>query len=340
MSHGNDWHPMADEALAAFVRLVNFIDGERAVSRQAARAYVRKLPFYNETVLVRDADRYPPVYYLGRKDVFRRLDGSSAPILEANAVESIALGEDNVLDYLRFFCLFVHGDEGAFTLIRSVSELFDLRWMDRVVRDELAGTIRPPSLLGRDEDKGVFQCEAFVLYGDDLFKAEFVVAPHGAVEMVTDEQVAVFDKFAVPDYVTAAARAKGVPAAVAAIIHRGMLDDGDSPLHARYEHVMDTELDCYIRYREFEFWEAEPIRQEVLDAAAVAHPASWTHRLDFIEDALARFVELQHAIYDGVPQEHTERLKAEARQLYPGRLHDQIEYVEAGAENYRAGSSD
>lgn len=192
--HG--WRPITGSALAAFTKAVNPPGGPRSATTQTAS--VKPLPFYKGTALVRvmDPDERngdQAIYYLDRGGTFSRLDGSSVPIHDANALEPVDLSEDNILDYLHFFCRFVQGDEGPFQLVRDARELAALRDIDDNDYAELAGLVRPPSLYGRGQD-GSFLCEGCVLYGDGLFRAQFAVAPHGTVEMLEHEQIGGFEK--------------------------------------------------------------------------------------------------------------------------------------------------
>ena len=51
------------------------------------------------------------------------LDGTSSPVHATNEAESLALTEETLHDYIRFFLYFVRADSGAFALIESESEL-------------------------------------------------------------------------------------------------------------------------------------------------------------------------------------------------------------------------
>lgn len=154
---------------------------------------MKTLPFYADTVLVRVSHPgrpggTPVFFYLDRNGFLGRLDGRSSTIHRANDLDPINLDDDNILAYLRFFCGFVHSDEGPFNLLSGMGDLFDFQGMDEKARAAIAGTIRPPTLLGRDDD-GAFLCEAFVLYGAAVFEARFAVAPNGMVQMLTDDPV-------------------------------------------------------------------------------------------------------------------------------------------------------
>lgn len=77
----------------------------------------------------------------------------------------------------------------------------------------------------------------------------------------------------------------------------------------------------------FDFGEAAPVRQRILDHAAAQFPDSWTYQLTTIELEIEHFHKLKEAAFDGVPPDYVERLKAEAAELFRG-FFDQLNYVE------------
>src|SRR5207244_4285055 len=85
------------------------------------------LPFYESHVLVelRFAGGGGPerVFGLHGADATRWLDGSSGPIHDTNAAESLELTDDTVHDYVRLFLYFVRGDSSPFVLIEAPDEL-------------------------------------------------------------------------------------------------------------------------------------------------------------------------------------------------------------------------
>jgi hypothetical protein len=173
MDVDDNWLPLTVEAAALYG------------AAHLGNVRMKRLPFYKETVLVRTAEG--AAHFLARPGVLTPLDGSSIPIHEANALEPVDLHDGNVLDYLDFFCAFVQGDEGPFHLLTDMGELFDFQAIDERARAALAGTIRPPSLVERDEDDGSFLCEAFVIYGGAVFAARFSISSHGMVKMLTND---------------------------------------------------------------------------------------------------------------------------------------------------------
>lgn len=203
MDDESDWVQMTDEAtLMTFVESIHSPDVLHEVSGEETIISLRPLSFYRDIVLVRvvnsEPDRNPASYYLHKKGVLFRLNGSAIPIHEVSATEPVRLDESNVLDYLRFFCRFVHGPDGAFWLLRDARELCRLKSIGKESLAKLEEVFRPPVLLEHRGDS--FLCQGFIFYGDDLFKARFSVTPLGKVDMLSDEPI---DGFASSEWLSA-----------------------------------------------------------------------------------------------------------------------------------------
>lgn len=181
-------HRMLDpEAIASLVQRLDRIDSKGAIS-QKTKGEVFALPFYPGLDLIRltDPDWAPLgvcVYFIQRDGELYRLNGTSPPIHEVNAKNSLRLTEAVVGDYLRFFCFFVRGEDGPFLICEDPA--------DPLIPTDAPGIAEyaePPRLFGVDEE-GKFRLSATVLYGDGLFTADFLVDPTGMVRMVNDDKV-------------------------------------------------------------------------------------------------------------------------------------------------------
>ncbi len=195
MYEDNKWQIVEGAATEPFVKSVNPIAGKHMVSVGSAKIEWRQLPFYKNVALVRVADSswdkgIGPFWFLAKQGQMFHLDGSSTPIHEANELAPVEITEENALDYLRFFCYFVHGDEGPFLIIEDIEDdAFDHSKMDDAMRKVIEGSIQPASYEGKNE-KGEFQTTGMVLYGDALFAARFSMTENGLIEMTDDEPIA------------------------------------------------------------------------------------------------------------------------------------------------------
>lgn len=194
MYNDDNWTPVEGEYLQGFLDQINPIDGKYKVSTQTTKVVWRPLPFYENVVLVRVQDSmWSPshlnIYYLTEQGNLYRLNGTSPPIHEVNAKAPVKVTEENVLEYLRFFCFFVRGEEGPFLIAEDLNSPDMPKNMDAQTRSVVEGTIRPATFEGMNE-QGHFLCDAVVFYANALFIANFAVQPTGMIEMLDDEPIA------------------------------------------------------------------------------------------------------------------------------------------------------
>jgi hypothetical protein len=193
-----DWQHVDGEELERLLKLVNAIGGKPMANAASARVARSVPPFYGNTQLVMlDDDAWlpetGPLWYLMMQGQAFPLEGSSAPIHDANEADPIGLTAENCVEYLRFFCYFVHGDEGRFLIVNSLDHLLDhLAYngpLDDESRNLIQAAVRPPNLESRNSD-GAFEVSATVLYGAALFHARFSINGKGHIVMIDDEVVA------------------------------------------------------------------------------------------------------------------------------------------------------
>ncbi|MBP9050239.1 MAG: hypothetical protein KBF91_03360 [Alphaproteobacteria bacterium] len=194
MYEDNHWNPVTGEELDGFLAQINPIDGKYQVSSNSTEVGWRMLPFYDHVVLIRLRDRTwgkqkLTIYYLTDQGTLFRLNGTSPPIHEVNAKAPVRITEQNVLEYLRFFCFFVRGEEGPFLIAESMDDPYIPTNLDPKTRTVIEGTVRGASYEGRNE-QGHFMCDAVVFYSNALFIANFAVQPSGMIEMLNDEPIA------------------------------------------------------------------------------------------------------------------------------------------------------
>lgn len=194
MYNDNDWNAVEGEELTGFLDQINPIDGKYRTSPNSTQVAWRTLPFYESVALIRVQDpnwvnKKMTIYYLTDQGNLFRLNGTSPPIHEVNSKAPVKINEDNVLEYLRFFCFFVRGDEGPFYVAEDMSDANLPQDMDATTKSVIEGTIRPASFEGMN-DQGHFLCDAVVFYSNALFIANFSVQPGGMIEMLNDEPIA------------------------------------------------------------------------------------------------------------------------------------------------------
>jgi ankyrin repeat protein len=189
------WHDMSGEELGGFLELVSPIDGKWPVVPPTTVARWRKLPWYDDIVLVRvqnaelATQKVHILYLRDSEGNLFRLNGTSPAIHEVNRKAPIKLSARNVLDYLRFFTYFVRGEEGPFYIAEDAADPLLPQFRDFTARSVLEGIVRPAAFAGIDE-RGNYLCSAVISYSNALFIANFSIQPTGMIEMLDDEPIA------------------------------------------------------------------------------------------------------------------------------------------------------
>lgn len=189
------WQTVSGNDMAPFLNAINPISGKHTANAASAKVEWAQLPFYKNIALVRVNDsswgaETGPFWFLAKQGQMFHLDGTSAPIHDANEAGPISVTEENVINYLRFFCFFVHGDEGPFYVVEDLEKsALDQAKMDDTTRQVVEGSIVDAAFEGKD-DKGQFIASAIVLYGDALFSARFALTTDGMIEMTDDDPIA------------------------------------------------------------------------------------------------------------------------------------------------------
>ncbi len=164
------------------------------------------LPFYKGCKLLRIAslasDGLFPAYFVLTPEAksLHYLNGSSEPIHYINKYIGVDLTNNNIQQYLQFFCFFVQGDVGSFHIISSEDHplvdgnvkakfTFDVV-LKKITGEESTQTSGKGCLISsvpeeRKDEKG-WTLEAIILYGNAFFQAQFFVYQSGFVEMIKD----------------------------------------------------------------------------------------------------------------------------------------------------------
>jgi hypothetical protein len=190
-----NWQKVPAVQTEPFLKLINPIQGKHTASPATASVEWCQLPFYTSIALVKINDtawapNTGPFWFLAKQGRMFLLDGSSAPIHDANEADPIKVDDNNNLDYLRFFCYFVHGDEGPFLIVETIDHpAIDKARLDPTKKKVLEDALRPAAFEGKT-DAGAYEASAMVLYGNALFSARFSMTSNGMIEMIDDEPVA------------------------------------------------------------------------------------------------------------------------------------------------------
>jgi hypothetical protein len=172
--------PITGEKLESFRKQSDCPDIEMA-------AY--KLPFYGHGQLIKIKHEGQFYYFavvgedLETAD-WNNLDGSVTSIHVANKMCGLKLTEDNILEYLRFFCSALKMESGC---PMKISENGHVEFANgkRVATAS-------PVFKGMSKGNG-FLCQAHVLYQGTVLEAGFEVSPDGNTKMLWDEPMQIVE---------------------------------------------------------------------------------------------------------------------------------------------------
>lgn len=119
------------------------------------------------------------------------LDWTNAPLYQLNQSAPIALDDQNVLDYVRFFFTYVRGRHGRFIIVDTAD---DIMWREEpppAARKAITQMLSPLHILEGSKENG-YRLEARMLFKDSLFKTIVNVKPNGEVSL-SDELLLIED---------------------------------------------------------------------------------------------------------------------------------------------------
>ncbi|CAN0244698.1 unnamed protein product, partial [Chrysoparadoxa australica] len=133
------WHETTGDELIGFLEQISPVDGKWPLDAETTSVLWRQLPFYDSVALIsvrnNELDALNTrLFYLTDQGNLFRLNGTSPPIHEVNAKAPVKINEENVLDYLRFFCYFVRGEEGPFYIAEQADDPILPRFSEETAR--------------------------------------------------------------------------------------------------------------------------------------------------------------------------------------------------------------
>jgi len=182
--------------LEAKESLLTMIAQRSPVALRMTRLYNHPFPFSEDLELI---EAYDPAWgprvrmwmLLHRDGRLWPLDGTSPPIHEVRFNIGLCLSESEALDYLRFFCFFVRGEQGPFLIVESVEQLANACGVRRDDKrlDAFVPHIHEATI--EEKHNGSFLANATVHYDDALFETRFEIHSDGYIEMTDDNPLAV-----------------------------------------------------------------------------------------------------------------------------------------------------
>ena len=116
-------------------------------SKDVTEVAFKPLPFYSRFRLLRLTNYATmPAFtmqYLSDDTRFIPLDGTAAPIYEANDTDHIHLTEENIVDYIDFFFSHVQGVDGDILLLKDPEKLPFIASLTQEQRQRLGKSFKP-----------------------------------------------------------------------------------------------------------------------------------------------------------------------------------------------------
>ena len=114
------------------------------------------------------------------------LNWTNEPLYALNEVAPIALNDQTVGDYVRFFFTYVRGRHGRFIIADSVE---DVMWRDEpppAARKAISQMLEPLHITAHTAEGG-YKLTARMMFKDSLFKTVVNVNPNGMVNLSDEE---------------------------------------------------------------------------------------------------------------------------------------------------------
>ena len=114
---------------------------------------------------------------------FNHLDGTETPIYVVNDKGELQLTDQNVLDYLEFYCDYVPSDDGDITLIVNPKDMPLLDSLDEEAYNAVFSHYKPPSV-SYDASGMVYTVEADLYLESHMVRAKIEITHKGRVKIV------------------------------------------------------------------------------------------------------------------------------------------------------------
>jgi hypothetical protein len=160
------------------------------------RIRVSPLSFYQDGRLIEAEYLGPNGYSLTASTLVANgkayfLDGTSHPIHKANSEAPLHLtSSEDAVAYLRFFCSYLRGDEGSFSIVESAADLPWVAWAPPDLKADVERLLRPLAVWPDKGAEGQWLATATIDYGNALFHARLRISKDGNVDMPEDVPVA------------------------------------------------------------------------------------------------------------------------------------------------------
>lgn len=194
------WMPLDVDAWDSFISHLKSNDD--AIQPTFVHEHTRycAIPFYPDCQLVRIKTLDSTAYFVKTKTgEIHYLDGKSSVIHKLNKSGYLTLTQENIAQYLFFFCFFVQTDKGPFLVLDSMHNpiLELLKNDDGGSVEEYVEAIKTYPL-----GKNGWVTYANVYFDKFVFSCEFKIEPDGDVKMISDQPLQSVDLKSEDDFST------------------------------------------------------------------------------------------------------------------------------------------
>jgi hypothetical protein len=181
-----------------FLDFINPVGGEITLSLKDTEVNKKALPFYKDVDLIKVSslvDDEFTFFFLKADEEFLMLNGDSAIIQEINEMDKLKLTNDNVFDYLKFFCFFIEtfdeeaGVVDSFYIIEGPDSEF-IKGESEYQRKRCLRKYTGPRVISSADQKS-FAIESRMIYAGSLFDTKFKISDKGDVTMTEDNYIGV-----------------------------------------------------------------------------------------------------------------------------------------------------
>ena len=185
-----DWQKLDSEKTVQMLDEINPYLDPVQFDPDAVTIRSQKLSFYKDYMFfeLTDLSAIPGArkYAICKPGEVNVINWTNHIIYEINEKAPIFLNKKSVVNYVRFFFNYIRGRHGRFLIVETID---DVRWqIDPPVqgRKVMQEMLEPMTLIDQDQD-GVFNLEAFMIFKDSLFKTKIQVKSDGFVSMFDED---------------------------------------------------------------------------------------------------------------------------------------------------------
>jgi hypothetical protein len=185
------WNQINKETTANIIRAVKKAKEGAMFSPEHSEAKIAKLPFYRNYHLYRLTNLATlPAFsfeYLGDGKRFYYLDGTPKALASVSAKNEIVLSQENILEYLDFYFMYILSEDGEIRLINDIDDHPRIASLPEDEKQHIKNHHKN-TLVEYDEDSHSYNIEATLDNSGTLVRANIAISDKGLVR-ITDQKM-------------------------------------------------------------------------------------------------------------------------------------------------------